>query len=78
MPDDRLPLSGYERPMWETAFLLTFIFLVLGALLRFYIQKTVRTRHDAIAPGRFDFDAFKSREIAGRGVHDSTRVAKKR
>uniref|UniRef100_I2Q692 Uncharacterized protein n=1 Tax=Desulfovibrio sp. U5L TaxID=596152 RepID=I2Q692_9BACT len=78
MPDDRLPLSGYDRPMWETALVSTFIFLLFGALLRFYIQKTVRMRHDALAPGRFDFDAFKSREIAGRGVHDSTRVGKKR
>ena len=64
--------------MWETVLVLTFMFLALCALLRFYIQKTVRRRHDAIAPGRFDFDAFKSREIAERGVHDSTRFTKKR
>lgn len=64
--------------MWETAFALTLVFLAFGGLLRFYVRKTVRARHTVIAPGKFDFDAFKSREIARRGVHDSTRVGKKR
>lgn len=62
--------------MWETVFVLIGLFGVLSACLWFFIGKTARKRHDVIAPGRFDFDAFKSREISRRGVHDMTRFGK--
>lgn len=64
--------------MWETIILFACIFVALSACLWFFIRKTVRKRHSAIAPGKFDFDAFKSREITRRGVHDTTRIGKKR
>ncbi|WP_231584015.1 hypothetical protein [Desulfovibrio sp. TomC] len=54
------------------------VFISVSAGLWLVIRKTVRRRHDVITPGRFDFDAFKSREISGRGVHDTTRLGKKR
>jgi len=53
-------------------------FVAVSVGLWLVIRKTVSRRHDVIAPGKFDFDAFKSREITRRGVHDSTRLGKKR
>lgn len=53
-------------------------FLGVSAGLWLVIRKTVRRRHDVIAPGKFDFDAFKTREITRRGIHDTTRIGKKR
>ncbi len=63
--------------MWETVFIIAGLFLALSLGLWIFIGKTARKRHDAIAPGKFDFDSFKSREIARRGVHDTTRFGKK-
>ncbi|HCR11903.1 MULTISPECIES: hypothetical protein [Solidesulfovibrio] len=63
--------------MWETVFIIAGLFLALSLCLWIFIGKTARKRHDAIAPGKFDFDSFKSREIARRGVHDTTRFGKK-
>lgn len=62
--------------MWEMIFGLAAAFVALSVCLWFFIGQTARKRHDAIAPGKFDFDAFKSREIARRGVHDMTRFGK--
>ncbi len=64
--------------MWETVVTIAIFFLAISVCLWFFIGKTARKRHDAIARGKFDFDAFKSREIARRGVHDTTRYGKKR
>lgn len=64
--------------MWETILVIVGVFVALSGCLWFLIGRTTRRRHDAIAPGKFDFDAFKSREIARRGVHDTTRYGKKR
>lgn len=63
--------------MWETILLFLLLFLILSVCLWFFIRQSLRKRHDVIAPGKFDFDAFKSREIARRGVHDMTRFGKK-
>ncbi len=72
-----MPLSGYDGSMWETFLVLALVFLGLSVFLRLLIRKTVRKRHEAIAPGKFDFDAFKSRELTRRGVHDATRLRHK-
>ncbi|KHK01288.1 hypothetical protein NY78_3270 [Desulfovibrio sp. TomC] len=64
--------------MWEMFIIVAVVFISVSAGLWLVIRKTVRRRHDVITPGRFDFDAFKSREISGRGVHDTTRLGKKR
>jgi hypothetical protein len=64
--------------MWETIIIFAGMFIVLSAGLWFFIRQTTRRRHDAIARGRFDFDAFKAREIARRGIHDTTRIGKPR
>ena len=63
--------------MWDTIIVFVIIFVVLSVGLWFFIRQTMRKRHDAIPPRKFDFDAFKSREIARRGVHDTTRYGKK-
>jgi hypothetical protein len=62
--------------MWETIIVFVAIFIALSAGLWFFIRQTTRRRHDAIARGKFDFDAFKAREIARRGIHDTTRFGK--
>jgi uncharacterized membrane protein YozB (DUF420 family) len=64
--------------MWETIVIAALAFLAISAGLWFSIRKTTRKRHSAIAPGKFDFDAFKARELTRRGVHDTTRLGKKR
>ena len=64
--------------MWEMFVIVAVVFIGVSAGLWLAIRKTVRRRHDVIAPGKFDFDAFKSKEITRRGVHDSTRLGKKR
>lgn len=64
--------------MWETILSAAVVFIALSAGLWVFIRQTTRRRHDAISPGKFDFDAFKSREIARRGIHDTTRIGKKR
>lgn len=64
--------------MWETILVFVCLFAVLSASLWFFIRRTTRKRHDAIAPGKFDFDAFKAREIARRGIHDMTSIGKGR
>lgn len=63
--------------MWEMILVIAVAFFILSGCLWFFIGKTTRKRHDAIRSGKFDFDAFKSREIARRGVHDTTRYGKK-
>lgn len=68
----------YIRAMWEMIALFVGIFVVLSAGLWFFISQTTRKRNDIIAPGKFDFDTFKSREIARRGIHDTTRIGKSR
>ena len=62
--------------MWETIIIFLCVFAVLSSGLWFFIRQTTRRRHGAIPPGRFDFDAFKAREIARRGIHDTTRLSK--
>ena len=64
--------------MWEMFVIVAVAFVGVSAGLWLVIRKTVRRRHDIIAPGKFDFDAFKSKEITRRGVHDTTRLGKKR
>lgn len=64
--------------MWQSFVIVAVAFVAVSVGLWFVIRKTVSRRHDIIAPGKFDFDAFKSREITRRGVHDSTRLGKKR
>jgi len=64
--------------MWQMILVFVCIFAVLSAGLWFFIQQTTRKRHDVIAPGKFDFDAFKAREITRRGIHDMTRLGKER
>jgi hypothetical protein len=64
--------------MWQSFVIVAVAFVAVSAGLWLVIRKTVSRRHDIIAPGKFDFDAFKSREITRRGVHDSTRLGKKR
>jgi hypothetical protein len=64
--------------MWDTILIFAVIFIVLSGCLWFFVRQTTRKRNDAISPNKFDFDAFKSREIARRGVHDTTRLGKKR
>ncbi|EKO37435.1 MAG: hypothetical protein B193_3885 [Solidesulfovibrio magneticus str. Maddingley MBC34] len=64
--------------MWQSFVIVAVAFVALSVGLWLVIRKTVSRRHDVIAPGKFDFDAFKSREITRRGVHDSTRLGKKR
>lgn len=63
--------------MWEMFVIVAVVFIAVSAGLWLVIRKTVRRRNDVIAPGKFDFDAFKSREITRRGVHDTTRFGKK-
>lgn len=62
--------------MWETIIIFAVIFIGLSTGLWFLIRQSTRRRHDAIARGKFDFDAFKAREIARRGIHDTTRLGK--
>lgn len=64
--------------MWETIIGAAVVFIALSAGLWFFIRQTARKRHDAITPGKFDFDAFKAREITRRGIHDMTRLGKER
>ena len=64
--------------MWEMFVIVAVVFISVSAGLWLVIRKTVRRRHDVIAPGKFDFDAFKTQEITRRGVHDTTRLGKKR
>jgi hypothetical protein len=64
--------------MWETIAIFVGIFVVLSAGLWFFISQTTRKRNDVIAAGKFDFDAFKARELARRGIHDTTRIGKSR
>ena len=64
--------------MWQSFVIVAVAFVAVSVGLWLVISKTVSRRHDVIAPGKFDFDAFKSREITRRGVHDSTRLGKKR
>ena len=64
--------------MWQSFVIVAVAFVAVSVGLWLVIRKTVSRRHDIIAPGKFDFDAFKSREIIRRGVHDSTRLGKKR
>jgi hypothetical protein len=46
--------------------------LVLGVLLARAIRASRHGRRDHL-PGNFDFDRYKSREIAQRGVFDKTK-----
>ena len=62
--------------MWGTIVVFVLLFVVLSFCLWFFIRQSVRRRQDVIAANRFDFDAFKSRELTGRGLHDSTRFGK--
>ena len=64
--------------MWQSFVIVAVAFVAVSVGLWLVIRKTVSRRHDVISPGKFDFDAFKSREIIRRGVHDSTRLGKKR
>ena len=64
--------------MWGMFVIVAVAFLGVSAGLWLVVRKTVSRRHDVIAPGKFDFDAFKSKEITRRGVHDTTRLGKKR
>jgi hypothetical protein len=64
--------------MWESFVIIAVVFVAVSVGLWLVIHKTVHRRKTIIAPGKFDFDAFKSREIARRGVHDTTRIGKKR
>ena len=64
--------------MWQSFVIVAVAFVAVSVGLWLVIRKTVSRRHDVIAPGKFDFDSFKSREITRRGVHDSTRLGKKR
>ena len=64
--------------MWGMFVIVAAVFIAVSAGLWLAIRKTVRRRNVVIAPGKFDFDAFKSREITRRGVHDTTRIGKKR
>ena len=64
--------------MWDSFFIVAASFVAISVGLWLVIRKTVSRRHDVIAAGKFDFDAFKSREITRRGVHDTTRIGKKR
>ncbi|MFU2210082.1 hypothetical protein K9F62_09400 [Desulfovibrio sp. JY] len=63
--------------MLETILVFALLFLILSICLWFFIRQSVRKRHDIIAPGKFDFDAFKAREINRRGIHDRTRFSNK-
>lgn len=73
----RKAIPDMKPPMWDTIITVAAVFIAFSAGLWFFLRKTSRRRHDAIAPGKFDFDAFKSREIARRGIHDTTRIGKK-
>lgn len=64
--------------MWEMFIIVAVVFISVSVGLWLVIRKTVSHRHHVITPGKFDFDTFKSREISGRGVHDTTRIGKKR
>lgn len=49
--------------------------LALGLTAAFIfggVRRTQRSRFENI-PGRFDFDAFKNRELVRRGLHDATK-----
>ena len=62
--------------MWGTIVVFVLLFVVLSFCLWFFIRQSVRRRQDVITANHFDFDAFKSRELARRGLHDSTRLGK--
>ena len=72
------PFAAIDGGMWEMFIIVAVIFLGVSAGLWLVIRKTVRRRRDIIAPGKFDFDGFKNRELTRRGVHDTTRIGKKR
>jgi len=53
-------------------------FIIAAVGLYRVIGKGACRRHDVLAPEKFDFDAFKSREIARCGFRDATRIGGRR